>query len=163
MRGVLVALLLIPLPQAMPAAGEDGCGRFDWPITREVELFSDGFMPVIESSAWLPKEGAFRLNLEPVASALYAVAPERGRDDGYGGMVTMQWVSAGRYQVTLSDDVWIDALQDNRRLAVLATSRRTDCPGVRLSLQVEVESKPLTLQFGGASMRRLDISVLRVR
>lgn len=118
-------------------------------------------MPAVDASSWLPREGAFVLILAPVSSALYLVAPERGRDDGFGGIVTLQWIAAGRYQVTLTDDAWIDVVQDERRLSVLASVRRTDCPGIRLSLQVELDSKPLTLQFGGAEVRRLGIAVLR--
>jgi hypothetical protein len=163
MRGVLVALLLMPLGLAGPAAGHDGCGRFGWPLTREIELFSDGYMPAVDASSWLPREGAFALILAPVNSAFYLVTPERGRDDGFGGIVTLQWIAAGRYQVTLTDDAWIDVVQDERRLPVLASVRRTDCPGIRLSLQVELDSKPLTLQFGGAKVRRLGIVVLRLQ
>jgi hypothetical protein len=163
MRGAVAAFLLVPLALGEPAAAEDGCGRFDWSLRRELELFSDGFMPAVESSAWLPKEGAFALLLEPVASTLYVVAPERGRDHGYGGVVTMQWVAAGRYQVTLSDEAWVDAIQNDRRLAPLAWTRRSDCPRVRLSAQYEVKSLPLTLQFSGARVRRLNIAVLRVQ
>ena len=114
MRGVLVALLLMPLGLAGPAAGGDGCGRFGWPLTREIELFSDGYMPAVEASSWLPREGAFTLILAPVSSAFYLVTPERGRDDGFGGIVTLQWIAAGRYQVTLTDDAWIDVVQDER-------------------------------------------------
>ena len=91
------------------------------------------------------------------------MAPERGRDDGLGGTVTLEWISAGRYQVTLSGEGWIDALQNERRLPVLASTSRTDCPGVRQSVQFEVDSLPLTLQISGATARRLNIAVLRVR
>jgi hypothetical protein len=32
-----------------------------------------------------------------------------------------------------------------------------------MSVQFEIESLPLTLQFGGAMVRRLNVSVMRVR
>jgi hypothetical protein len=91
------------------------------------------------------------------------VSPERGRDDGLGGVVTLEWISAGRYQVTLSGEAWVDALQNERRLPMLASTRRSDCPGVRQSVQFEVDSLPLTLQISGATVRRLNIAVLRAR
>jgi hypothetical protein len=163
MRGVLAAFLLMPLTLGGPAAAEDGCGRFDWSLSREIELFSVGFTPKVESSSLLPKDGAFTLLLQPVASTHYIVVPERGRDDGYGGVITMEWVAAGRYQVTLSDEAWVDAIQNDRRIAPLVWTRRGDCPGVRLSVQYELESLPLTLQFGGARVQRLNIAVLRVQ
>ena len=163
MRSVPVALLFLLLGPRGEASGQDGCGLFGWSLRREIELFGDGYMPVVESTAWLPREGAFRLKLDPVAAAFYAVTPERGRDGGYGGSVTLQWISAGRYQIALSDDVWLDAIQGERRLPLLATSHRADCPNIRMTMQVEVASKPLTLQVGGAQGRLLDISILRVR
>ncbi len=162
MRAVLIACVLALL--AVPgAAAEDGCRQFAWPVDRELELFSDGFVADVESDSALPKDGVFSLLLQPVATVLYTVAPERGRDDGLGGTVTLEWISAGRYQVTLSGEGWLDALQNERRLPVLASTSRGDCPGVRQSVQFEVDSLPLTLQIGGASVRRLNVAVLRVR
>ena len=65
--------------------------------------------------------------------------------------------------VTVSADAWIDAVQHDRRLVPLATTSRPDCPGIRQSVQFEITSEPLTLQFGGASVKRLNIAVLRAR
>jgi hypothetical protein len=162
MRPVLIACVLALL--AMPAAAaEDGCRQFAWPVDRELELFSDGFVADVESDSALPKDGVFSLRLQPVATVLYTVAPERGRDDGLGGTVTLEWISAGRYQVTLSGEGSLDALQNERRLPVLASTSRSDCPAIRQSVQFEVDSLPLTLQISGATVRRLNIAVLRVR
>jgi hypothetical protein len=162
MRKLLIACVLA-LFAVQAAAAADGCRQFAWSVDREQELFSDGFVADVESDSALPKDGVFSLLLQPVASVLYVVAPERGRDDGLGGTVTLEWISAGRYQVTLSGDAWIDAVQNERRLPLLASTSRDDCPGIRKSVQFEVDSVPLTLQFGGASLRRLNIAVLRTR
>ena len=162
MRAVLIAGVLALLA-VQGAAAEDGCRQFAWPVDRELELFADGFVVDVESESALPKDGVFSLLLQPVATVIYAVAPERGRDDGLGGIVTLEWISAGRYQVTLSGEAWIDALQNERRLPMLASTSRNDCPGIRQSVQFEVDSLPLTLQFGGAMVRRLNIAVMRVR
>ena len=162
MRAWLIASVL-SLVAAGAAAAEDGCGRFDWPVDRELELFADGFVVDVESESALPKDGVFSLLLQPVSSVIYMVPPERGRDDGLGGVVTLEWISAGRYQVTLSADAWVDAVQNDRRLRPLATTSRADCPGIRQSVQFEIQSLPLTLQFGGAVVKRLNIAVLRTR
>ena len=65
--------------------------------------------------------------------------------------MTVEWIAAGRYQITLSGEAWVDAVQNDRRLPMLASSSRDDCPGIRQSVQ-----------FGGAVVRRLNVAVLRV-
>ena len=162
MRAALIGCVLC-LWAAGEAAAEDGCGRFAWPVDREQELFADGLFADVESEYALPRDGVFALRLQPVAQVIYMVPPERGRDDGLGGVVTLEWISAGRWQVTVSADVWIDAVQNDHRLTPLASTARTDCPGIRQSVQFQVDSVPLTLQFGGASVKRLNIAVLRAR
>jgi hypothetical protein len=161
MRAALTACLL-SLAAATGAAARDGCGNFDWPVDRELELFNEGFFADVESESALPKDGAFSMLLRPVASVVYAVPPGHGRDDGYGGVVTLEGLAAGRYQITVSADAWFVAVQNDRRLPMLAATRRDDCPGVHRSVQLEIESLPLTLQFGGALVRRLNVSVRRV-
>jgi hypothetical protein len=163
MRARFIACVLTFLAATPVVAGEDGCGRFDWRVDREIELFNEGFFADVESESALPKDGAFSMLLLPIASVIYTVPPERGRDDGYGGIVTLEWIAAGRYQITLSGDAWIDAVQNDKRLPMLASTSRDDCAGIRMSVQFDVQSVPLTLQFGGAMVRRLNISVLRVR
>jgi hypothetical protein len=163
MRAGFTACVLTALAATAAVAAEDGCGRFDWSVNREVELFGEGFFADVESQSALPKDGVFSMLLQPVASVIYTVPPERGRDDGYGGIVTLEWIAAGRYQITLSGDAWLDAVQNDKRLPLLASTSRDDCPGIRMSVQFEIKSVPLTLQFGGAMVRRLNVSVLRVR
>ena len=163
MRARFIACVLTFLAAAPVVAAEDGCGRFDWRVDREIELFGEGFFADVESQSALPKDGAFSMLLQPIAQVIYTVPPERGRDDGYGGVVTLEWIAAGRYQITLSGDAWIDAVQNDKRLPMLVSTSRDDCPGIRMSVQFDVQSVPLTLQFGGAMVRRLNISVLRVR
>jgi hypothetical protein len=163
MRARFFACVLTFLAATPVVAAEDGCGRFDWRVDREIELFNEGFFADVESQSALPKDGAFSMLLLPIASVIYTVPPERGRDDGYGGVVTLEWIAAGRYQITLSGDAWIDAVQNDKRLSMVASTSRDDCPGIRMSVQFEVKSVPLTLQFGGAMVRRLNVSVLRVR
>jgi hypothetical protein len=163
MRAGFTACVLTVLAATAAVAAEDGCRKFDWPVNREIELFGEGFFADVESESALPKDGAFSMLLLPVASVIYTVPPERGRDDGYGGVVTLEWIAAGRYQITLSGDAWVDAVQDDKRLPMLASTSRDDCPGIRMSVQFEIKGQPLTLQFGGAMVRRLNVSVLRVR
>jgi hypothetical protein len=163
MRAGFTACVLTVLAATPVVAGEDGCGRFEWSVNREIELFNEGFFADVESSSALPKDGAFSMLLLPIAQVIYTTPPERGRDGGYGGVVTLEWIATGRYQITISGDAWIDAVQNDKRLPMLASTSRDDCPGIRMSVQFEIKSQPLTLQFGGAMVRRLNVSVLPVR
>ena len=169
MRGTFVAVLLLTAlawsgpPWSAPArAQDDACGQISWSVGHEIDLFADGFLPVVDSALSLPKEGVFALRLKPGSDVIYPVTPERGRDGSYGGLVTIERIPAGLYQIILSEEAWVDAVQDGVRLPVRAFSRIRDCPGVRQSVQFDVAGEPLTLQISGASAHLVNIAVMRV-
>jgi len=157
----LVACILPTLAVVDAAAQGESCRTFSWSIGRSIDLFDEP-LPTVESGQGLPREGAFAVALKPVADVIYFLPPDRGSDGGLGGLVTIESIQAGRYQIALSDDGWVDAIQENKRLPELASSRTRECPGVLHSIEVEVRSEPLTLQIGGARTRRINIAVVRV-
>lgn len=63
MRAGFTACALTLLAATTVVAAEDGCGRFDWPVNREIELFNEGFFADVESESSLPKDGAFSMLL----------------------------------------------------------------------------------------------------
>jgi hypothetical protein len=157
-RASLVAALSM-LP-TLPAAAQDGCGQFS-SVGRRVDLFAE-YLPTVASTQSLPKEGTFALALTSASEVIYLVAPERGSDTGYGGIVTVESIPAGRYQIALSDEAWMDAVQGGTRLALQPVEPTGDCPGVHRRVQVIVDSLPLTLQIGGARKPRIYIAVMRL-
>ncbi len=162
MRAHLVACLLPLLTASIPAAAlDEDCGRVPAIPGRESDPF-DSYLPTIDSALSLPKEGVFALRLRPVGDVIYPVQPERGSDGGYGGIVTLENIPAGRYRIVLSEEAWVDAVQGNAHLPLLSVRRAIDCPGTRQSVQVEVKGEPLMLQFGGATAARVKIAVLRI-
>jgi hypothetical protein len=162
MQARLIACVFPLLTAAHPAAAQDEyCRSFSWSIGREIDLFDEP-LPVVKNAQSIPKEGAFALALKPVADVIYMIAPDRGSDSGNGGVVTIESLQAGRYQIAISAEAWVDAVQDNKRLTMAAFSRDEKCPGVRRSVEVEVKGEPLTLQVGGAKVDRLKIAVLRI-
>jgi hypothetical protein len=168
MRGTLVAVLLTALAwgclpwSGITRAQADSCGQLSWSVGHEIDLFADGFLPTVESALSLPKEGVFALLLKPASDVVYPVTPERGRDGSYGGFVTLERIPAGRYQIILSEEAWVDAVQEGARLPVLAFSRSSECPGVRQSVQFDVAGEPLILQIGGVNVPRVNIAVIRI-
>lgn len=155
MSFVLVASLTIP------SAAQDACGLLPWAVERNPDPFSS-YIPSIDNAQFLPKEGVFALRLRPVSEVIYPVAPERGSDSGHGAIVTLEYIPAGRYRIVLSEEGWIDAIQDNKRLPILDSGHATNCPGTRQSVQIQVKSEPLTLQIGGIKADRVNIAVLRL-
>jgi hypothetical protein len=164
MRLAAVAVTLgcfLPLLAASPAgAQQQNCRQFSWSMGREIDLFDEP-LPVIENEQSLPKEGVFAVVLRPVADVVYRVPLQRGRDSGFGGVVTIESLPTGRYQIALSERAWVDGVQDDKRLPILAT-HEAGCRGVRRSVEVEVKGEPLTLQIGGADVHRLSIAVVRI-
>jgi len=161
MRTALIACLLPMLAAAGAAAQDVNCRNFSWSVGRTIDLFDEP-LPTVQSNQSLPKEGVFAVILKPVADVLYPVTPERGSDGSWGAVVTIESLAAGRYQIALSDDAWVEAIQENKRLVVSASTRPRECRGVRRSVDVDVEGDPLTLQLGGAGVHRLNIAVVRV-
>ena len=161
MRARLIACVPFLLAAAPASAQDEGCRNFAWSVGREIDLFDEP-LPVVRDAQYLPKEGAFSFVLKPVADVIYPVAPQRGSDGGKGGVVTIESIPAGRYQIALSADAWVDAVQDDKRLATMDYGRDQKCPGVRRSVEVEVKGEPLTLLIGGARVDRLKIAVLRI-
>ena len=162
MQARRIACVLTLLAAAAPAAAQDDrCRSFSWSIGRSIDLFDEP-LPKLRSGQSVPKEGAFALNLKPVADVIYPVVPERGSDGGKGAVVTIETIPAGRYQIALSADAWVDAIQENKHLETSLQTRDKRCPGVRHSLEVEVAGSALILQLGGAAVDRINIAVLRI-
>jgi hypothetical protein len=161
MQARLIACALA-LGAAEPAAAQqENCRSFSWSVGRPINLFDEP-IPVVRDQQSLPKEGVFGLLLKPVADVIYPVAPERSDDGGRGAVVTIESLPAGRFQIALSEEAWVDAVQDNKRLPVLARQRIGECPGIRRSVEIEVQGEPLTLLVSGATVRRINIAVVRV-
>src|SRR3954470_15364304 len=159
--GGLIAGLLALLVAAGAAAQEPNCRNFSWSVGRTIDLFDEP-LPTVQSNQSLPKEGVFAIELRPVADVIYPTTPERGSDGSWGGVITIENLPAGRYQIALSEDAWVEAIQDNKRLAIQASSRLRECRGVRRSVDVDVQGDPLTLQIGGAGVHRLNVAVVRL-
>jgi hypothetical protein len=165
MRSHRVALVLLALAGAVallvPGA-EARCRQFSWSLGHRIDLFTSGPLPTVESGQWLPRDGVFRLKLRPVRDVVYPVPPERGSDSGYGGTVAIERLPAGRWQVLLTQEALLDAVQEHTRVPVRETSRSHDCPGVVQALTYDLLGEPLTLQLGGVAVDRLGIAVVRV-
>jgi hypothetical protein len=97
---------------------------------------------------------AFVLRLQPAHQASFAMPPERTpkSEEWFGGAISFPSPQqAAIYQVTLSDDAWIDIVQDGRFARSVAHTRRSDCPGVRKSVRLDLLPAPFVLQLSGSA------------
>ncbi|MBX9934280.1 MAG: hypothetical protein K2Y56_22650 [Methylobacterium sp.] len=145
------------------AQGADPCGAFDWSIRREQAWFSAAGLPHLPSGATLPVEmpGA-TLDLSAEAQARLPIGPSREpKPDTRGGVLHVPApVTPGLYQITLSENAWIDVSQDGTTIrAPLATTMRPGCDGVAKSLRFQLGTQPVLILVSGAGKETIKIAV----
>jgi hypothetical protein len=161
----LVCAIAIPLLSSASAA-EDGCEKFAWSLARERALFAATEKTSVvagESLAAVPTR-AFSLKLQPGSEASFALPPERKprSEEWFGGMVRLPALgTAGIYQVTVSDDAWIDIVQDGRYARSVGTTGRRDCPGLRKSLRLELGPAAFVVQLSAVATPMILVAISR--
>lgn len=154
----LVALLLLP----WEAHAEDGCDKFAWPLARErAQLAAPEKQNVRSGEELHTPLPAVLLQLK-AGGADYAMPPERTpRTESWsGGSLRFSGPEkAGVYQVSLSDEAWIDIVQDGRYARSVGSTGRSDCPGLRKSVRFELSASPFIVQISGVSSASIALTV----
>ena len=139
-----------------------GCDHFSWPIDRERAWFEDSNLTHRASGVRLSKiDRAVDLALQPTKDVKFFLAPERApKPDSYSGDVTFRGVPRpGTYQVTVSDEAWIDVFQNGARMKSTAFTGAKDCPGVRKSVRFELAPGDLVLvQISNAAKDEIKVA-----
>jgi len=165
--GIAAAALIVSFAQAR---ADDGCDKFAWPLAHERALFAAAGNPAVKAGEALstaPK-GAFVLasqpNTEAATLAAYAMPPERKpkAEHWFGGAVRFPAADKpGIYQVTLSEEAWMDIVQDGRYAHTVGHTGRGDCPGLRKSVRLELGAAPFVLQISGAPADKISVAISR--
>ncbi len=128
--------------------GASGCDSFTWPIARERAWFGDAKLARRASGARLSRiDRAVDLSLRPTSKVRFFMAPERAPGaHSYSGEVTFFGVPRPAvYQVTLSDEAWIDVFENGVRLKPTSATAATTCAGVRKSVRFRLAPGDLVL------------------
>ena len=162
LRLSLVAIALLALLGPVKAA-DDGCEKFAWSLARERAAFAaaDKAIAAGETLAALPA-GALVIRLQPAAQASFAMPPERKprTEQWHGGMVRLPALpKPGIYQITLSDDAWVDVIQNGRYARSVGSTGRGDCPGVRKSVRLDLDASPVVLQVSGVAPDTIAVTI----
>jgi hypothetical protein len=149
-----------------PAVAEDApaCASFAWSVARDRAAFAASNLPVLASGSTLPAgTGAAQVALKPAADVALPVQSERTAKPGtYSGFITATVPAAGTYQLTLSDDAWIDVSQDGRTtLKPERISGKAGCPEVRKSLRFALDAGPVTIELGRAPGPQIKLDLLK--
>ena len=64
--------------------------------------------------------------------------------------------------MTISDDAWIDIIQNERHARSVGSTGRRDCAGMRKSVRLELGPTPFVLQLSAAATPVITIAISRV-
>jgi hypothetical protein len=163
LRSGLAAMALLALLGPARAA-DDGCEKFAWSLTRERAAFAATDKMTVaagEALAALPA-GALVIRLQGSAQASFAMPPERKprSEQWHGGMVRLPALpKPGIYQITLSEDAWIDVIQNGRYARSVGSTGRSDCPGVRKSVRLDLDASAVVLQVSGVAPATIAVTI----
>ncbi len=147
-----------------PALADDGCDKFAWPLAREQAQFAAADKPAVKAGTTLaavPKT-AVTLQLQPGTEATFVMPPERKpkTERWFGGAIRLPALDKpGIYQVTLSEEAWLDVVQDGRYARSVGSTGRGDCPGLRKSVRLDLTAAPLVLQVSGVASDKILVAI----
>jgi len=161
--GALCALLLLGNTLA-EAQGPPACDQFAWPLAQERAWFAAADIAVLQSGSTAPAfpDKALVLDLRPTDSVAFPLPPggKAKAPNTFGGAISFAGIpTAGLYQVTLSDEGWIDVIQDGRALHAEAHTGKRDCPGVRKSVRFHLSAAPTVIQLSGVAAATIRIAI----
>ena len=158
-----LASIVLLVTRADAAEEPSGCDAFKWPLAKEAALLQATGKPVLApSGAAAPFGKAFTLALTRLPDVHLPTPPERApkMDPSMAGFVRFDApMTAGPYEMTISQGAWIDLVQDGQTLKPSAFSGARDCPGVRKSIRFTLMPKPFTVQISGTKSDAIDILV----
>ncbi len=148
------------------ANAQDPCATFKWPIDIEWGWFADGTPLQVAAGGSLRgiPERAIRFALLPVGEVALIVEPRRKpAAHSRSGVFAIAGIpAAGTYQLTLSEDAWIEVVQDGAALPAVEFSGVKGCAGVRKSVRFDLKAGPAQVQITGAPTSQILIAIRRV-
>ena len=159
--GIVSLVLALGLATQAPAQTPEGdaCTAFKWPIGEARQALA-GTVAKLASGAKAP--GDFELALAPTEQVAFPTKPERAPKHAgtFGGFVTAEPPKGGTFQVTLSDEAWIDVVQDGKIVKSSGFSGKAGCAGVRKSVRFSLpSSQPVTIQVSGVDAQSIRVDL----
>ena len=164
MRGRTALLVGLTL-MGGPALAQDtsGCAKFKWSIAREQSAFATPGLQSVETGQPLPGiMDPASVKLQPVSGVTFVQPPgHKPRDGTFGAVLKLPPIAVpGTYQVTLSDEAWIDMLQGGHEVRSSSFSGQPDCPGIRKSVRFPMQQGEATMQISGSAASSIKVDLL---
>ena len=136
------------------------CDRFKWSVARERALIAAP-APIDAKGEISVGDKAYRVTLAPAEAVKFAVPPERApKAATHGAALALNLARAGVYQVTLSDEGWIDVAAGGALVHSTGFTGVKGCPGVRKSVRFDLGPGPATLQISNVEAATIDLAVV---
>lgn len=161
-RAPLTAVVLVASVGFAWADDRPACDRFDWPLATERAWFEATDLPSIETGTKLPAlpSKGFNLKLKPAAEVTLSAATRAPRAEApKSGVVTFDVPAAGLYQVTISGDGWVDAVQDGALIAAEAHTGNRECVGLRKSVRFRLKTSVATIQVTSVPADQIAVGI----
>jgi hypothetical protein len=161
MRKSLALAGLLALVSGSAAFADDapGCAKFKWSIAQERTLFATP-TPLAADGALEIGTAAYRVALADSAKVAYPAPPERAVKPGtHGAVLTFAVKSDGLYDITLSDEGWIDVVSHGQRISSSDFSGQKACPGVRKSVRFSLKAGEYAAQLSNVDGDAINIAV----
>jgi hypothetical protein len=154
-------LLVVSLASTARAQDATGCDKFKWSVARERAWFAAGAKPVAAGADLPLAEQGYAVALVPDESAGFVAPPERAPKPGaFGGVLKIQALpKAGIYEITLSDEAWVDVVQNGASVKSSDFSGQKNCPGVRKSVRFSLAEGAATVQISNAASATIQLAI----
>lgn len=157
-----VSAAAIPVARAQA----DPCATFKWPLIEERQWLQQPDKIEVTGTAQLdaPPRKALLVVAAPAAQVTFALPPSKTfKDASSSALISIKSIrEPGTYQVTLSEEAWIDLVQENKLVASIDHSGVRGCQGLRKSVRFALKSGPLSVQLSASSAPRLLMTIRRV-
>jgi hypothetical protein len=149
------ACLLGLLAAATPASAD--CEHFKWSVAKEREAFAAP-QPLSAVSDSVVADKAYAVTLAKDLSL--PNKPERDPKPGtFAAVLKLPKLEAGLYQITLSQEAWIDVFQALGGVKSSDFSGQHDCPAVRKSVRFRLEAGAATVEISNAQAGALNLAI----
>ncbi|HEX4766434.1 MAG TPA: hypothetical protein VH414_09170 [Lichenihabitans sp.] len=164
--GFVLFAAVVASPGLAHAEEAGGCAKFKWSIAREQAAFASPDLPSVESGQSLPGVmNAAIVRLKPQAEVAFEHEPARKPKvkTPFAAVLKLAPLAApGTYEITLSEEAWIDVLQGGKEIRSRGFSGQADCPGVRKSVKFPLQAGDATVQISGVRSDSIRVDVLPV-